>query len=102
MARADASRALAMRWVATLDERPFRPSLEQLARVNGGDLVVGEARDRRMRLAADRYAGLFADHVAQDVEVEAGPGAYALVWACARLAFIESFVPPATSAALQA
>ena len=73
--------------------------------VDGGDIVVGEAHDRRMRLAAARYAGLFADHVAQDLETDAGPGAYALVWACARLAFIESFVPgipPATSAALRA
>jgi hypothetical protein len=85
----DISRSLAIEWLATLEDRPFRPSAEQLDWVDGGDLVIGEARARRLRVAAPRFAGLFADHVASDMSVEGGPGAYALVWQCARWAFIE-------------
>jgi hypothetical protein len=81
---------LAARWIATLDGRPFRPTPEQLAQVDGGDLVDGEARDRRRPIAAARYASLFTDHVAQDMAVEGAPGAYVQVWLCARRAFIDS------------
>lgn len=84
------SRALAARWMATLDDRPFRPTPERLAWVAGSDLVQGEARARRLPLAAARYAGLFADHVAQDMAVEGGPGAYVRIWLCARRAFIDN------------
>jgi len=66
------------------------PSAQQLEWVEGGDIVVGEAHPRRMRVAATRFAGLFAEHVAQDMTVAGGPGAYALVWQCARGAFLES------------
>lgn len=84
------SRAVAARWIATLDERPFRPTPERLAWVAGGDLVEGEARARRLPMAAARYAALFADHVAQDMAAEGGPGAYVRIWLCARRAFIDS------------
>jgi hypothetical protein len=84
------SRALAARWIATLDDRPFRPTPERLAWVAGSDLVEGEARARRLPLAAARYAALFADHVAQDMAADGGPGAYVRIWLCARHAFIES------------
>jgi hypothetical protein len=83
-------RALAARWIATLADRPFSPTPEQLARVAGGDLDEGEARARRLPMAAARYAALFADHVAQDVAAEGGPSAYVRIWLCARRAFIES------------
>jgi hypothetical protein len=86
----DVSRSLAIEWLTFLTDRPFKPSAQQLGWVDGGDLVAGEARSRRMRVAAARFAGLFADHVAQDMAVECGPGAYALVWQCARQAFIKS------------
>jgi hypothetical protein len=89
-APADISRSLAIEWLATLEARPFRPSAQQLDWVDGGDIVIGEARPRRMRVAATRFAGLFADHVAQNMTVAGGPGAYALVWQCARWAFVES------------
>jgi hypothetical protein len=89
---ANHSRSLAIGWVATLGLRPFQPSNEQLAWVDGGDLVEGEAHDRRMRVAATRYAGLLADHIAGDVTVDGGPGAYAMVWLCARQAFIDNFM----------
>ena len=87
---ANVSRSLAIEWLTTLADRPFRPSAVQLGWVDAGDLVAGEARPRRMRVAAARFAGLFADHVAGDMAVEGGPGAYALVWQCAREAFITS------------
>ena len=61
-----------------------------MARVAGGDLDEGEARARRLPMAAARYAALFADHVAQDVAAEGGPSAYVRIWLCARRAFIES------------
>lgn len=83
------SRTLAARWIATLDERPFRPTPEQLVQVDGGDLVDGEARDRRRPIAAARYAALFTDHVAQDMAAEGAPGAYVRIWLCAQRAFIE-------------
>jgi hypothetical protein len=41
-------------------------------------------------MAAARYAALFADHVAQDMAAEGGPGAYVRIWLCARRAFIDS------------
>ena len=83
------SRTLAARWIATLDGRPFRPTPEQLAQVDGGDLADGEARDRRRPIAAARYASLFTDLVAQDMAAEGAPGAYVRIWLCARRAFIE-------------
>lgn len=83
-------RSLASRWVATLDERPFRPTPEQLAWVAGSDLVEGEAGVRRRPIAAGRYAALFADHVAQDVTVDGGAAAYVRIWLCARRAFIDN------------
>ncbi len=86
----DVAHLLASRLVAGLDDRPFRPTADQLARVWGGDLVRGERRENRARIAAGRYAALFADHVVQDVAVDEGPGAYALIWLCARSAFIAS------------
>jgi hypothetical protein len=63
--------------------------------VAGGDLDEGEARARRLPMAAARYAALFADHVAQDVGAEGGPSAYVRIWLCARRAFIESMSKPA-------
>jgi hypothetical protein len=84
----DVAHLLASRLVAGLDDRPFRPTADQLARVWGGDLVRGERRENRARIAAGRYAALFTDHVVQDVAVDGGPGAYALIWVCARSAFI--------------
>lgn len=89
-APAEISRSLAIEWLAALEARPFRPSAQQLDWVENGDVVFGEARSRRMRVAATRFAGLFADHVAQDMTVAGGPGAYALLWQCARWAFVES------------
>jgi hypothetical protein len=59
------ARALVARWIVTLADRPFRPAPEQLAREAGGDLVEGEARARRLPMAAARHAALFADHVGQ-------------------------------------
>jgi hypothetical protein len=86
----DVAHLLANRLVAGLDDRPFRPTADQLARVWGGELVRGERRENRARIAAGRYAALLTDHVVQDVAVEGGPGAYALIWLCARRAFIAS------------
>ena len=83
-------RALAARWIATLDERPFRPTPERLAWVAGGDLDEGEARARRLPMAAARYAALFAGHVAQNMDAQGGPDAYVRIWLCARRAFIDS------------
>ena len=77
----DVAHLLASRLVAGLDDRPFRPTADQLARVWGGDLVRGERRENRARIAAGRYAALFTDHVVQDVAVAGGPGAYARIWA---------------------
>ena len=86
----DLVRLLADRWIAGLDDRPFRPTSEQLAWVWGGELARGETRQRRARLAGWRYAELFARHVVQDVTVEGGVGAYCRVWLCAQRAFVES------------
>ena len=86
----NASRLLADQLIAGLDNRPFCPTADQLARVWGGDLVAGETRASRARIAAGRYAALFTDHVIGDISVEAAPGAYAWFWLCARLAFIQS------------
>jgi hypothetical protein len=82
--------ALASRLVAGLDDRPFHPTAEQLAWVWGGELVLGEAMESRARIAAGRYAGLFTNHVVPDVALDGAPGAYARIWLCARLAFMES------------
>lgn len=87
-----ASRLLADRLVAGLDDRPFRPTADQLAWVWGGELVRGEARASRVSIAAGRYAALLADHVVEDVTAEGAPGAYARIWRCARSAFIESTI----------
>jgi len=81
---------LASRLVAGLDERPFHPTAKQLAWVWGGELVLGEAMASRARIAAGRYAGLFTNHVVPDVALDGAPGAYARIWLCARLAFMES------------
>lgn len=87
---ANASRLLADRLIAGLDDRPFCPTPDQLAWVWGGDLVRGETRAARARIAGGRYAALLTDHVFGDVRNEAAPGAYVRIWLCARLAFIES------------
>ena len=87
---ANASRLLADRLIAGLDDRPFGPTPDQLAWVWGGELVRGETRASRARIAAGRYAALLADHVIGDVSIEAAAGAYARIWLCARLAFIQS------------
>jgi hypothetical protein len=86
---ANASRLLADRLIAGLD-RPFCPTPDELAWVWGGELVRGETRASRARIAEGRYAALLADHVIGDVRIEAAPGAYVRIWLCARLAFIES------------
>ncbi|HEX7346624.1 MAG TPA: hypothetical protein VF253_07510 [Candidatus Limnocylindrales bacterium] len=86
----DIVRLLANRLVATLDSRPFRPTVDQLAWVWGGELGPGETGRSRARIAAYRYAELFAGHVIQDVTVEGGVGAYMRIWQCARRAFIDS------------
>lgn len=88
--RATASRLLADRLIAGLDNRPFCPTPDQLALVWGGDLVRGETRASRARIAGGRYAALLADYVVGDVTVDAAPGAYVRIWLCARLAFIAS------------
>ena len=87
---ATASRLLADRLIAGLDDRPFRPTPDQLAWVWGGDLVRGETRASRARIAGGRYAALLTDHVFGDVSVQAAPGAYVRIWLCGRRAFIES------------
>ncbi len=86
----NATRLLANRLIVGLDDQPFRPTADQLAWVWGGDLVQGETRASRARIAAGRYAALLADHVIGDVTVEGAPGAYARIWLCARSAFIGS------------
>lgn len=86
----DIVRLLANRLVAALDGRPFRPTVDELAWVWGGELGPSETRRSRARIAAYRYAELFAAHVIQDVTVEGGAGAYMRIWQCARRAFIES------------
>jgi hypothetical protein len=91
-------RSVADGWVAALDQRPFHPTPEQLAWVAGGDLVEGEASDRRRPIAAARYAALFADHVAQDLTADEGAGAYVRIWLCARRAFIDSMSPAGSDA----
>ncbi len=86
----DAGRRLASRLITGLSDRPFRPNPDQLAWVWGGDLARGEERASRARIAAGRYATLFTQHVIEDVTIEGAPGAYARIWLCTRLAFIES------------
>jgi hypothetical protein len=86
----DVVRLLASRLVVGLEDRPFRPTADQLASVWGGDLVLGETRERRARIAASRYALLFTRHVLQDVTLDGAVGAYVRIWLCARAAFIES------------
>jgi hypothetical protein len=95
---ANTSRLLADRLIAGLDARSFRPTADQLATVWGGDLVRGETRASRARIAAGRYAALFTDHVIGDVTVDGGAGAYVRIWLCARLAFIESATPDPSEA----
>jgi hypothetical protein len=92
----DVSRALASELIAELGQRPFHPTTEQLAWVWGGELVLGEATASRARIAACRYAALFAGHVVRDVATDGAPGAYARIWLCARLAFIESMTSEAS------
>jgi hypothetical protein len=86
----DASRLLANRLIAGLDDRPFRPSAAELARVWGGELARGETPRSRALIAAGRYAALLADDVIGDMTVAGAPGAYARIWLCARSAFITS------------
>jgi hypothetical protein len=95
---ANTTRLLADRLIAGLDDRPFRPTAHELALVWGGDLVRGESRASRARIAAGRYAALFTDHVIGDVTVDGGAGAYVRIWLCARLAFIESATPEPSEA----
>jgi hypothetical protein len=90
---AGATRLLADRLLAGLDDRPFRPTADELALVWGGALVKGEKRASRARIAAGRYAALLTNHVIGDVTVEGGRGAYVRIWLCARLAFIKSATP---------
>jgi hypothetical protein len=87
---ANATRLLADRLIAGLDDRPFRPTADELAFVWGDNLVPGETRASRARIAAGRYAALLTDHVGGDITVEGGAGAYVRIWLCARLAFIKS------------
>ena len=94
----DATRLLADRLIAGLDDRPFRPTADQLALVWGGNLVRGETRASRARIAAGRYAALLTDHVIGDITVEEGAGAYVRIWLCARLAFIEGATPDPSEA----
>jgi hypothetical protein len=89
--RAERGRRLANELVGGLDARPFRPTADQLAWVWGGDLARGEARADRARVAAGRYAALFADHLVQDVTIDAAPAAYARIWLCARAAFTDDY-----------
>lgn len=90
----DVSRLLASRLIAGLDTRPFSPTADQLASIWGGELVRGESQASRARIAAGRYAALLTDHVVHDVAIDGAPGAYARIWLCARLAFIESLTSP--------
>ena len=99
---ANASRLLADRLIAGLDNRPFCPTPDQLAWVWGGELVRGETRAARARIAGGRYAALLADHVIGDVSIGAAPGAYVRIWLCARLAFIESTTSEPSESALDA
>jgi hypothetical protein len=89
----NAARLLADRWIAGLGVRPFRPTTDQLDWVWGGELDRGETRHSRAQVAGWRYAELFASHVAEDVSVDGGTGAYVRVWLCARRAFLESVDP---------
>jgi hypothetical protein len=95
-AAAAVSHALADRWVADLDGRPFRPTPDQLVWVAGHDLDEHADRDRRVPVAASRFASLFADHVTGDLTVRGGPGAYVRIWLCARRAFIDSLAGQTT------
>jgi hypothetical protein len=98
----DASRRLADRLIVGLVERPFRPTADELAWVWGGDLVRGEARASRARIAAGRYAGLLTNHVVTDFTVQGAPGAYARIWLCARSAFITTASSPPPDGGLAA
>ena len=40
-------------------------------------------------IEASRFATRVANHVAQDVAAQGAPGAYALIWLCARRAFVQ-------------
>ena len=71
---ANASRLLADRLIAGLDDRPFCPTPDQLAWVWGGDLVRGETRAARARIAGGRYAALLADHVIEGCQHRGGAG----------------------------
>ncbi len=89
-AGSETSRALADRLVSTLGDRPFAPSADQLAWVGGGDPLPGQENGPLARVAAGRYAGLFADHLVRDVTVDGAPGAYVRIWLCARRAFLRA------------
>ena len=85
--------ALADRLVATLEDRPFAPTAQDLATIGGGDLVVGAEPGPLAHAIADRYAGLLANHVVRDVRADGAPEAYARIWLCARAAFLHSLDP---------
>lgn len=89
--------ALADRLVATLDDRPFAPTAQQLATIGGGELVPGAEPGPFAQVVADRYAGLLANHLVQDVRADGAPAAYARIWLCARRAFLQSLEPHRTS-----
>jgi hypothetical protein len=85
-----AGRALADRLVATLGDRPFRPTSRQLTAIGGGFLVPGDEPGPMARAVAGRYAGLLTRHLVQDVTIDGAPEAYARIWLCARRAFLRS------------
>ncbi len=85
--------ALADRLVATLDDRPFAPTARQLATIGGGELVPGAEPGPLAHVVADRYAGLVASHLVQDVRANGASEAYARIWLCARAAFLQSLDP---------
>jgi hypothetical protein len=86
----DSGWLLASRLIAGLDKRPLLLTDEQLESIWGDALVPGETPASRARIAAGRYASVFTHHVVPDVSLDAAPSAYARIWLCARLAFIES------------
>lgn len=85
--------ALADRLVATLDDRPFALTAQQLVTIGGGDLISGGEPGPLAHAVADRYAGLLANHLVQDVRADGAPEAYARIWLCARRAFLQSLDP---------
>lgn len=101
VARDSVSAALADRLMATLDDTPFQPTAAQLAWVDGGDLVAGHEDGPLARIAAGRYASLFANNVIGDISADGAAGAYIRIFECARQAFLQSLsrgLPPDSDA----